>query len=129
MRKLLILGAGTAGTIMANHLSKKLNPSEWSITIIDQSENHYYQPGFLFLPFDIYTESDVIKKGKKFLPKQVQYIQTKIKLIEPEKNKVLLGNNVSLDYDILIIATGSDIAPDEVDGMLDGWRKDIFDFY
>ncbi|MDF2946115.1 MAG: FAD-dependent pyridine nucleotide-disulfide oxidoreductase [Bacillales bacterium] len=129
MKELLILGAGTAGTIMANHLSKKLNPSEWSITIIDQSENHYYQPGFLFLPFDIYSESDVIKKGKKFLPKNVKNIQTKIKLIEPEKNKVLLANNVSLDYDILIIATGSDIAPDEVDGMLDGWRKDIFDFY
>lgn len=63
MKNLLILGAGTSGTMMANLLNSKLDINEWNITIIDQYKTHYYQPGFLFLPFDIYTEKQVKKKG------------------------------------------------------------------
>ena len=130
MKSLVILGAGTAGTMMANHLVKKLPKSDWTITIVDQHKTHYYQPGFLFLPFDIYTEDQVKKTGKKFIPKGVRYIQEKIELIEPEQNKVTLGNDTALNYDVLIVATGSKIAPDEIEGM-DGpeWYKSIFDFY
>ena len=61
MKKLLILGAGTAGTMMANHLNRKLSKKEWEITIVDQHKTHYYQPGFLFIPFGIYNKKDVIK--------------------------------------------------------------------
>ncbi len=61
MKKLLILGAGTAGTMMANRLRKKLSADEWAIAIVDQYSKHYYQPGFLFMPFGIYSEKDVIK--------------------------------------------------------------------
>ena len=51
MKKLLILGAGTAGTMMLNKLNTALDKNEWQITIVDQHETHYYQPGFLFIPF------------------------------------------------------------------------------
>ena len=54
MQKIVILGAGTGGTMMANHLRKRLDNDEWEITIIDQNKKHYYQPGYLFIPFDIY---------------------------------------------------------------------------
>lgn len=50
MRKLVIPGAGTAGTIMLNKLYNALDTNEWSFTIIDQTETHYYQPRFLFNP-------------------------------------------------------------------------------
>ncbi len=129
MKKLLILGAGTAGTMMANHLSKKLNNNEWSITIVDQYEKHYYQPGFLFIPFEIYSEKDVIKKKQDFLPEGVEYIQKKIEIIEPENNRVKLEDQTVINYDVLIVATGSKIVPDEIEGLEDGWRVDIFDFY
>lgn len=129
MKNLLILGAGTAGTMMANHLRPKLDRSEWKITIVDQYKTHYYQPGFLFLPFDIYTEDQVKKVGRKFIPKGVNYVQKKIEQIFPEKNKVQLEDE-SLEYDLLIIATGSKIAPEEVDGMKGkNWHKTVFDFY
>lgn len=129
MKNLVILGAGTAGTMMANHLISKLPKKEWNISIVDQYKTHYYQPGFLFLPFDTYTEEQVKKEGKKFIPKGVNYIQKKIEIIKPEENKVELEDE-TLDYDILIIATGSKIAPDETDGLLGPlWQKDIFDFY
>jgi len=129
MKELLILGAGTAGTMMANHLRPKLNKNEWNITIVDQYKTHYYQPGFLFLPFDTYSEDQVKKVGKKFIPKGVNYIQKKIEQIVPEKNNVELEGE-TLNYDLLIIATGSKIAPDETTGLLGPlWKKDIFDFY
>jgi len=129
MKNLLILGAGTSGTMMANHLRPKLNKKEWKITIVDQYKTHYYQPGFLFLPFDIYTENQVKKVSEKFIPKEVNYIQKKIEQILPNENKVQLEDQI-LSYDLLIIATGSKIAPDEVEGMKgENWHKNVFDFY
>lgn len=97
--------------------------------IVDQYKTHYYQPGFLFLPFDIYKEADVKKEGKKFIPKGVFYIQKKIEKILPEENKIQLENE-TIPYDLLIVATGSKIAPQETEGMKGPkWHKNIFDFY
>ncbi|MGB0777254.1 MAG: type III sulfide quinone reductase, selenoprotein subtype [Flavobacteriaceae bacterium] len=129
MKNLVILGAGTAGTMMANHLKKRLDLSQWQISIVDQYKTHYYQPGFLFLPFDTYKESDVVKNKKDFIPKGVKYIQERIERIDAKNNEVLLENQI-INYDILIIATGTKIAPEEVEGM-DGplWQKEVFDFY
>ena len=130
MKKLLILGAGTAGTMMLNKLLPVLNKKEWQITIVDKEEIHYYQPGFLFLPFGIYSPKDVIKPKKDFFPKGANVIISGIERIEPKDNRVKLMNGKALDYDYLIIATGTDINPSEIEGMLgDGWRKNIFDFY
>jgi len=130
MKKLVILGAGTAGTMMANHLVKKLPKKEWDITIVDQYKTHYYQPGFLFLPFDIYTTKQVKKNGEKFIPKRVRYVQEKIDLIQHEDNKVILEKGKELPYDVLIVATGTKIAPEEIEGMKGPkWYKNIFDFY
>jgi len=129
MKNLIILGAGTSGTMMANHLVSKLKKDDWKITIVDQYKTHYYQPGFLFLPFDIYKEKDVKKEGKKYIPKGVSYIQKKIEKIIPEENKIKLENE-TLPYDVLIIATGSKIAPQETEGMKGPkWHQNIFDFY
>ncbi len=129
MKKAVILGAGTSGTIMANHLIARLPEKEWKITIVDQYRTHYYQPGFLFLPFDTYTEDQVKKVGKKFIPKGVNYIQKKIQQIFPQENKIELEDETLL-YDVLIIATGSKTVPEEVEGMKgENWQKNVFDFY
>ena len=130
MKDILILGAGTSGTMMANHLSKKLSVNDWNITIVDKEETHYYQPGFLFIPFDIYKPKQVKKSIDKFIPKGVNLVREKIDRIDKDTDVVYLQNGDQLQYDILIIATGTDIAPEEIDGMLgEYWHKDIFDFY
>jgi sulfide:quinone oxidoreductase len=130
MKRVVILGAGTAGTMMANHLNKKLNKDEWEISIIDEREKHYYQPGFLFLPFDIYAPEDIIKPIRDFIPKRINLLTEKIERIDAEKNMVRLSNGNFLQYDILIIATGARIAPEEVQGMHgEEWQKSVFDFY
>ncbi|MHB8337628.1 MAG: type III sulfide quinone reductase, selenoprotein subtype [Ignavibacteriaceae bacterium] len=130
MKKLLILGAGTAGTMMLNKLYNALDKNEWQITIVDQHETHYYQPGFLFIPFGIYSRNDVIKPKRDFFPSGVNAIIAQIDKVEPENNRVLLNNNQVLSYDLLLIATGSRISPEETEGMKDKlWHKNIFDFY
>ncbi len=130
MKKLVILGAGTAGTMMLNKLDPVLDPDEWQITIVDQFQTHYYQPGFLFIPFGIYDPKDVIKPKKDFLPPRAEVVFSEIDLIEPDKNRVLLKGSRVLEYDFLIIATGSKIHPEETEGMVNGqWHKSIFDFY
>ena len=130
MRKLVILGAGTAGTMMLNKLSGILDKDDWQISIVDQFETHYYQPGFLFIPFGIYNKKDVIKPKRDFFPPGTEVIMSEIEKIEPENNRVLLRNNAVLNYDYLIIATGTKIRPDEIEGMTgELWHKSIFDFY
>ena len=130
MKKLVILGAGTAGTMMANHLHRKLDSKEWSIDIIDERVEHHYQPGYLFLPFDIYTPENIIKNIKDFIPKDVNLITRKIQKIVGAENYIQLSNGEQIKYDLLIIATGSKIAPEETEGMKgEEWYKSVFDFY
>ena len=72
MRRLVILGGGTAGTMMLNRLAGVLDRNDWNITVVDDSETHYYQPGFLFIPFGIYTPRDVVKPRRDFFPPGVE---------------------------------------------------------
>ena len=130
MKKLVILGAGTAGTMMLNKLHNVLDKNEWQITIVDQHENHYYQPGFLFIPFNIYTCKDVTKPKRDFYPTGVTVINSEIDKIEPSENRVLLKNGQVVGYDYLIIATGAKTKPEETEALKDNlWYKNIFDFY
>ncbi|MEI6696094.1 MAG: FAD/NAD(P)-binding oxidoreductase [Bacteroidota bacterium] len=130
MKKILILGAGTGGTIMSNKLRKELDRNEWEITIVDQFKTHYYQPGFLFVPFGMYSRNDVIKPKNDFIPVGVNLIFQKIDNIDAENNQVRLADGVVLSYDYLIIATGTRIVPEETEGLKgDLWHKNIFDFY
>lgn len=130
MKNLVILGAGTAGTMMLNKFSKALDPNEWKLTIVDKDETHYYQPGFLFIPFGIYGKEDVIQPKKKFFPARAEVIISGIDQIDAENNIVYLDNADVLQYDYLIIATGTEICPDEIEGMTgELWQKSIFDFY
>jgi sulfide:quinone oxidoreductase len=130
MKNIVILGAGTAGTMMANHLSHELDAHQWKINIIDERTEHHYQPGYLFLPFDIYKPEDIIKPIEEFIPKGINFIQQRIEKVEPKENKVIMSNGDILHYEVLIVATGCKIAPEETMGM-DGkeWRKSVFDFY
>ena len=129
-KQLLILGAGTAGTIMANHLRRRLDKDSWGIQIVDRSAQHLYQPGFLFLPFGIYQEGDIVRPTKNYLPKGVDFIQQEVEVILPASHEVKLKDGSTLSYDVLIIATGCRTAPEETAGMLGPkWRDNVHDFY
>ena len=131
MRKLVILGAGTAGTMVANHLSKHLNKSDWQITIIDKDDDHLYQPGLLLLPFGVYKKDQLIKPRKRQVNERVNFIFSEIEKIEADNNKVILKNSEEIEYDYLIVATGTTPRPDQTPGLDDPaiWYRSAFDFY
>jgi sulfide:quinone oxidoreductase len=132
LKTLLVLGAGTAGTMVVNKMAHELDPHEWKIVIVDRHESHYYQPGFLFIPFGIYNAQDVTKRKRDFIPANVDLIFSDIDRIEPDRNRVhLIQENKTIQYDILVIATGTQIHPEETEGLVDGggWQQNIFDFY
>ena len=130
MKTLLILGAGTAGTMMANKLRKELHPTDWAITLVDKDEDHLYQPGLLFVPFQVYDAERLLRPRRDFIPEGVDFVVAEIEKIEPDQNQVLLTDGRQLDYDVLIVATGTTPRPEETPG-LDGelWYRDAFDFY
>jgi sulfide:quinone oxidoreductase len=127
---MLILGGGTGGTIMANKLANALDERDWRITIVDGTDEHYYQPGFLFVPFGTYRMRDIVRPRRQYLPGRIRYILSGIERIDPEKKSVALANGESMRYDCLIIATGTDIHPEQTEGLLDDeWGRSKFDFY
>lgn len=130
MKKLLILGAGTGGTIMANKMREVLEREGWDITVVDSHKTHFYQPGFLFIPFGMYNKHDVIKPKHDFIPVGVKFMIGEIDRVEGDNNRVFLKDGMALNYDLLIIATGTRLVPEESQGLKgELWHKSIFDFY
>ena len=126
---ILILGAGTGGTIMANRLRRRFSQKKATITVVDQDEQHVYQPGLLFIPFGIYQPDEIVRSRSSQLHKGIDYIQSTIKRVIPHENTVELAAGKTLDYDLLIVATGTRLMLDETEGLSGpGWLENMFDF-
>jgi sulfide:quinone oxidoreductase len=128
MKKLIILGSGTGGTIIAGQLRQKLPESQWEITIIDRDWQHHYQPGWLFIPFGIYTQDDCVKPKIKYIPPGVNFVLDEVTGIDPAQKQIKTKRD-TYAYDWLIIATGARIVPEEAEGLIEGMGKDIHNFY
>jgi sulfide:quinone oxidoreductase len=130
IRRLVVLGGGTAGTMVANRLRRRLDRRQWQITVVDQDEVHAYQPGFLFIPFGQYREEEIIKSRRRLLDRGVDLVLGEIDRVDSAANMVVLSDRRRLTYDYLVIATGTTPRPDQTPGMLGAqWRQSIFDFY
>lgn len=129
-KHLVVLGAGTAGTMVVNKLRPRLPDDEWTITIVDGEPTHFYQPGYLFIPFGTYRPDEVTKPKKRFIPAGVEWVVGEVDRVTPDTNEVALTDGRTLPYDQLIIATGTTPRPDQTPGMEEGeWRKSVHDFY
>ncbi|MEZ4437736.1 MAG: FAD/NAD(P)-binding oxidoreductase [Polyangiaceae bacterium] len=129
MKNLVVLGAGTAGTMMANKLAERLD-ADWAITVVDRDDVHLYQPGLLFLPFGEYSETEIVKARSPFFPSRVKLDLSGITKVEADAKKVHLGSGETLSYDVLILATGSRLVPEQTEGLTGvGWHETAFDFY
>jgi sulfide:quinone oxidoreductase len=114
--------------MVANKLRRQLDREEWSITVIDKDDHHVYQPGLLFIPFGIYRAEDIVRSRSEFMSKGITFVIDEIVAVDTDKQLVETTSGSYL-YDKIIVSTGVDIAPDEIPGMMEGWRKNIFDFY
>jgi sulfide:quinone oxidoreductase len=116
--------------MVVNKLRPLLAVDEWVITIVDEAETHYYQPGFLFMPFGTYTRKNLEKPTQRFIPDGVSLVTGEIDLVTPEENTVTLADGRSLGYDYLVIATGTHSRPDQTPGLeSDAYGDTVHDFY
>ncbi|GEL94444.1 type III sulfide quinone reductase, selenoprotein subtype [Cellulomonas composti] len=124
----VVLGAGTAGTMLVNRLRRRLDDS-WTISVVDRDDAHAYQPGFLFVPFGGPTDA-LVRSRHAFVHDGVELMLDEVDRVDPAARQVLLTGGRALPYDYLVVATGSTPRPDATPGMLGPqWRRTIFDFY
>jgi sulfide:quinone oxidoreductase len=121
--RILVLGGGTGGTLIANLLAKKLRPSEANITLLSASPRHLYQPGWLYVPFGWQDPRSLSRSLKGLLNKRVKLEIGTVEGLDLEKHQVSFENNGeinALEFDYLVIATGSRVTPEDVPGLGEG---------
>ena len=129
MKNLLILGAGTAGTMVANRLQRRL-PSGWQLTVIDPDDSHLYQPGLLFLPFGARDEARITRPRARTLRPDVPWIRREVERIDPDAHRVVLEGGDTLPFDILVVASGARLRPAETPGLAEALaERSVHDFY
>jgi sulfide:quinone oxidoreductase len=129
-QRIVILGGGTGGTLTANRLRRLLPEREADIVVVDKDDRHVYQPGLLFVPFDLADPKDLIRPRRKQLRSGVAYENSSIERVDVDANQVCLSDGTTLDYDVLVIATGAVLVPEETEGLTgSGWMENVFTFY
>lgn len=130
MKRLVILGGGTAGTMVANKLRAAVGTHELHITVVDRDDAHHYQPGYLFMPFGIYNTTDIVRSRHRFIDDGVDLVLTEIDRVDPVYQTVHLADGRTLSYDYLVIATGVTPRPDATPGMQGAlWGQKVHEFY
>jgi sulfide:quinone oxidoreductase len=128
--RVVILGGGTGGTLTANRLRRLYPEAEVEITVIDQDDRHIYQPGLLFVPFGLASADHIVRSRVDQLHPGITYVKSAIDRVDVGTNQVTLGNGTTLSYDVLVVATGAVLVPEETEGLTGaGWMDTVHTFY
>ncbi len=127
-QRIVILGAGTGGTMMANRLRRAREDVE--IVVVDRDDEHIYQPGLLFVPFGLTRADDITRPRAAQLHHGIDLRRSEIDHVDLDASAVYLTDGPPLPYDVLVIATGSELLPEDTEGMTGpGWGERVFTFY
>jgi sulfide:quinone oxidoreductase len=126
-KRLVILGGGTGGTLLANHLRRRLDEDELQIDVVDRDDLHLYQPGLLFVPFGLADPAEIVRPRQRQLHRGIRFHEQEIDSVSIGDQRVRLGNGSSLDYDVLVVASGSRLMPEETEGLT--WSDSVHTFY
>lgn len=130
MKHLIILGAGTGGTLVANRMVERLDARHWTVTVVDPEVTHLYQPGLLALPFGSHDESELQRPRGATLDPRITWHTRSVWAVDLDARTVTLDDDSALAWDLLVIATGSGASPERTEGLLGaGWQRNVFDFY
>lgn len=127
--RIVILGGGTGGTLAANRLRRRLG-DDVEITVVDRDNDHVYQPGLLFLPFRPDGAGGLVRSRRRQLHAGVGYHQVGVRRVDVDHDRVHLDDGTTLPYEVLVIATGARLLPEETDGLTGaGWGESVYTFY
>ncbi|HET8652503.1 MAG TPA: FAD/NAD(P)-binding oxidoreductase [Gaiellaceae bacterium] len=128
--RIVVLGGGTGGTMTANMLRRRFGEDEAEIHVVDRDDRHVYQPGLLFVPFGLSSLDEIVRPRRRQLRKGIRFHEREIDAVWIERDEVLLDDGTVLPYDVLIVATGSRLQPEETEGLTGaGWNERVFTFY
>jgi len=129
-RRVVILGAGTGGTIAANRLRCRYTPEEVRIDVVDRDDRHLYQPGLLFVPFGLADPARIVRPRRRQLRPGIAFHEDEVDAVALGDREVRLASGRALPYDLLVVATGAALLPEETEGLTgDGWNERVFTFY
>ncbi|MGW3108134.1 type III sulfide quinone reductase, selenoprotein subtype [Streptomyces sp. NPDC001100] len=129
-KHIVILGAGTAGTMTANRLRRAYDERDLRITVVDQDDIHVYQPGLLFVPFGLAEPHGLLRSRPRQLHDGIDYRRCRIDRVDLEKHVVHFAVGGWVTYDVLVVATGARLLPDETEGLTGpGLGESVFTFY
>ena len=128
--RIVVLGAGTGGTMVANRLRRRLEPKEADIHVVDRDDRHVYQPGLLFVPFGLAHLDEIVRPRRRQLHSGITFHEGAIDSVSLERQSVRLEDGSDLPYDVLVVATGARLQPEETEGLTGpGWNERVFTFY
>ncbi len=127
--RILILGGGTGGTLVANRLDRLYGDAA-QITVVDRDDVHVYQPGLLFVPFGLAEPAEIARPRHAQFRDGVEFRVAEVESVDVGASCVQLADGRRLDYDVLVIATGVVLQPEETDGLTGPeWGRSIHTFY
>ena len=118
--EIVILGGGVGGTLVANLLARKLSRRQATITVIDRTGRHTYQPGWLYIPFGGTPPEQLEHTERRLLDRKVTLAVGDVQAIDREARKVVMADGMAFSYDFLVIATGARLAPEALPGYAEG---------
>ncbi|HUZ98778.1 MAG TPA: FAD/NAD(P)-binding oxidoreductase [Gaiellaceae bacterium] len=129
-KRIVILGGGTGGTLIANRLGRRFDADEAEIHVVDRDNRHVYQPGLLFVPFGLTRVDEIVRPRRRQLRSGIVFHEAEIDSVSLDLDRVSLDDGVTLPYDVLVVASGVRLQPEETEGMTGpGWNERVFTFY
>ncbi len=111
-KKLLIIGGGSAGTILANSLDRR----DFEISVVSSSFGHLFQPALLYVAFTN-VKSHIVRDERSLLPPHVNLIHDQITAVDLNEQRATSANGAVFPYDYLVIATGMRTDTSQIPGL------------
>ncbi len=109
--RILVVGGGMGGTILANNLARRLSgelkSGKASITMLSASEKHMYQPGLLYVAVGKMTPDELYRDQVSLLESSITFRVDPVTKFNLKENNVVTESGKQYDYDIIVISTGS----------------------
>jgi sulfide:quinone oxidoreductase len=116
MPRVVILGGGVGGTIVANLLARRVGRRrDVTVTVVDQTGQHVYQPGFMYITMGGERADHLRRPERSLLDRRVELVVGEVEQVDESTRTVALAGGRTLEYDYLVLATGSRIVPEDID--------------
>jgi sulfide:quinone oxidoreductase len=126
--RVVIVGAGTAGSVTANNLSDRvadeIDAGDVEIVLINDTEDHVYKPTWLYVPFGEKTLEDARRPLTELVDQRIDLVIDRVTGIETGAKTVSFESaRPDLAYDHLVLAMGAQVTPEETPGLAEGGHQ------